>query len=382
MKKKGQTKLYFLIGVLIALLVAFCYGTPEESASQPRTALAESAEPADILKEDLSIDLEPSGDRDSPAAPGKSELQEVEGSGEEGLPGDGAAELQESDQGENGPVVAQGKSERKAVPDREPQPAQSLKKQPVKGPELKPAPDPEPQPDPAPPASQPPQTPKPEAPAPSGPVTYVWRGAHQVSFRSEVHLTNTGSERAQNVWVDIPMLENSSPYQETRLQSTNYELAYMTGRVGSFGVGDIGPGETVVITMDYAITIRPLSIKSSNETVEKARQAYQQFAGSGNCLQLASGFVGRCREMGLNARLVNGFARSHGNIAPGSLEGWRHSWAEFHIDGLGWVPVDLTFKYFADFPTASHVVETYADQSVKAYHLGGKLSINWRNMIL
>lgn len=219
--------------------------------------------------------------------------------------------------------------------------------------------------------------------SPPEPVSYVWGRTHQVTFRSRVKVTNTGTEKAENVWVDLPMLENSSPYQKTTLQSTNYEPAYLNGRVGSFGVGDIDPGESVVIKTDYQITMKPLSIRSTDKTVEKARRAFQQYAGSGSCSELAKGFVRRCRELGVKARLVNGYARAGGgDIASGSLKGCRHSWAEFYIEGLGWVPVDLTFKYFAFFPHASHLVETYADQAVKVYHLGGKISVIWENEIL
>lgn len=222
-----------------------------------------------------------------------------------------------------------------------------------------------------------------KAQRPPEPPSYIWGGAHRVTFRSRVRLTNTGVERAENVWVDLPMLENSSPYQKTTLKSASPEPAYMSGRIGAFGVGDIEPGAAVVIETDYQIVIRPLSIRSTDETVEKARQAFQLYSGSGNCCELAKSFVRRCREWGLKARVVNGYARAGGgDIAAGSLKGCRHSWAEFHLDGLGWVPVDLTFNYFAAFPRASHLVETYADEAVKVYHLGGKISVIWENEIL
>ena len=217
---------------------------------------------------------------------------------------------------------------------------------------------------------------------PSGPPSFLWGCAHRVIFSSQVQLTNSGKVKAENIWVDLPMLENSSPYQETRLKSTNFEPAYMTGRVGSFGVGDLAPGEAVVIKCDYEITMRPLELKSTNETVEKARQIFELSSGSGNCGELARGFVRRCRDKGIKARLVKGYAGTGvGKIAPGNLKGRRHSWAEFYIDGLGWVPVDLTFGYFAALPHASHVVETYADKAVKVYHLGGKVDLKWVNQI-
>jgi len=145
----------------------------------------------------------------------------------------------------------------------------------------------------------------------------------------------------------------------------------------------MAPGETKTIVADFDIRVLPVSINSTNETVEKARQAYNQYAGSGNCRTLALGFIGKAREMGVEAREVVGFARpQRGAMTSGSLAGARHSWAEFYVDGLGWVPVDLTFQYFGEFPNTSHIVESYGDQSITVNYSGGSLSASWSNLIL
>lgn len=365
METNRQRRLVLLIIVLTLMLLGFCYGPAEERAGISLPEAGKGQAPGEIVKTDLSIELEAPGDRASPpavevpfpVAKDDDTKRKAEGCGSGACPVERNTLKGPEARGENGKTPSLG----------EMAPAGA-----ASGPEKAPAV----QPSTTPPAPPP-------APAPGAPVTYAWRGAHQVTFRSEVQVTNTGSERAENVWVDLPMLENSSPYQDTGLLSTNYEIAYMSGRIGSFGVGDIEPGATITIQTNYAITIRPLTINSSNETTEKARQVYQQYAGGGNCFELASGFAGRCRELGVSARVVNGFAGARGcNISAGSLEGRRHSWAEFYVDGLGWVPVDLTFGYFADFPSASHIVETYADAAIRAYHLGGTISMKWNNMIL
>lgn len=220
-------------------------------------------------------------------------------------------------------------------------------------------------------------------PATNAPA-YRWGSSHQVSFRTEVQLTNTGSGKAEHIWVDLPLLENKSPYQKNNSQKTNYAIDSSKGRMASFYLDSLEPGEAKTITVDYQVTLHPVSLSSTNNsTVEKARKAYQEYAGSGNCRTLASGFVKRCGELGVTARLVNGYTRpQRALLAPGSLQGCRHSWAEFYIDDLGWVPVDLTFGYFADFPYASHIVECYDDLSVHINYLGGKVEAVWNNMIL
>ena len=223
----------------------------------------------------------------------------------------------------------------------------------------------------------------PQKPVTVSPVTYSWGSSGSYTFRMEVKVKNNGSETSRNVRVALPLLENRSPYQTTSLKSVNHSIASTSGRVSTFNLGDIAPGETRTIVADFDITVRTVSINSSNETVEKARQAYDQYAGSGNCRTLARGFISKCRELGIEAREVIGFARpQRGPMTSGSLQGTRHSWAEFYVDGLGWVPVDLTFKYFGAFPHTSHIVESYSDQSIKVNFTGGSLSASWSNLIL
>lgn len=227
--------------------------------------------------------------------------------------------------------------------------------------------------------------PKPEVQSVSvtAPVKYTWGTAGSYTFRMEVSVTNNGSSPSSNVTVAVPLLENSSPYQETTLKSVNYNIVSTSGRVSTFNLGDLAPGETKTIRADFDIRVRPVAISSTNETVEKARQAYEMYAGSGNCRTLARAFINKCHEMGINAREVIGFARpQRGAMTSGSLAGCRHSWAEFEVPGLGWVPVDLTFQYFGELPQTSHVVESYSDQSISVNFSGGSLSATWSNLIL
>ncbi len=221
------------------------------------------------------------------------------------------------------------------------------------------------------------------APEPTvAPVSYNWGSSGSYTFRMEVKVTNNGSDTSRNVMVSVPLLTNDSPYQTTSLKSVNYNVVSTSGRVSTFDLGDMAPGETKTIVADFAITVRTVSLNSSNETVEKARVAYDLYKGSGNCRTLALGFIGKAREMGLEAREVIGFARpERGAMTSGSLQGCRHSWAEFYVDGLGWVPVDLTFQYFGEFPHASHIVESYSDQSITVNFSGGSLGASWSNSI-
>jgi hypothetical protein len=215
------------------------------------------------------------------------------------------------------------------------------------------------------------------------PVTYNWGSSANYFFRIEVKVTNNGNETANNVNVSVPLLENSSPYQTTTLRSANFEIVSSSGRVSTFNLGTISPGETKTIIVDFDLNVRTLSLSSSNNTVDQARKIYEQYAGSGNCRELALAFISKCRDQGITAREVIGFARpQRGAMSAGSLQGCRHSWAEFYVDGLGWVPVDLTFQYFGALPHTSHLVESYSDQSIKVTYTGGSIGASWSNAVL
>jgi transglutaminase-like putative cysteine protease len=63
--------------------------------------------------------------------------------------------------------------------------------------------------------------------------------------------------------------------------------------------------------------------------------AYQALRSrKGYCGALSSLFVALCRTVGIPARTVSGFYAGR--------SGW-HVWAEFHVRGTGWVPVDPAF---------------------------------------
>jgi len=217
----------------------------------------------------------------------------------------------------------------------------------------------------------------------TAPVSYNWVSSANYVFRMEVKISNNGSETAKNVTASVPLLENSSPYQTTRLKSVNFNIVSSSGRVSTFNLGEIAPGETKTIIADFDTNVRSFSINSSNETLDRAREIYEQYAGPGHCRDLCLKFINKCREQGITAREVIGFARTQrGAMTSGSLQGCRHSWAEINVEGLGWVPVDLTFQYFGAFPHTSHIVESYSDQLVKVNYTGGSLSASWSNAIM
>ena len=60
----------------------------------------------------------------------------------------------------------------------------------------------------------------------------------------------------------------------------------------------------------------------------------------GNCTDFHSLFIGMMRASGIPARFEIGFPLPTGK-SEGEISGY-HCWAEFYLDGVGWVPVDAS----------------------------------------
>jgi transglutaminase-like putative cysteine protease len=118
--------------------------------------------------------------------------------------------------------------------------------------------------------------------------------------------------------------------------------------------------------------------------------------GEGVCEDYATLFIALSRASGIPARQVNGFSdpkqtgASWRSRSPEvSLQGFRHSWAEVYIQGLGWVAVDPTFQIYPQEGQASlvelspsHIAQNYNDQPVKVSYKGEKLSVGWGNLLI
>jgi transglutaminase-like putative cysteine protease len=60
----------------------------------------------------------------------------------------------------------------------------------------------------------------------------------------------------------------------------------------------------------------------------------------GNCTDFHSLFIGMMRSVGIPARFEIGFPLPEGKT-EGDIAGY-HCWAEFFVDGIGWIPVDAS----------------------------------------
>ena len=150
-----------------------------------------------------------------------------------------------------------------------------------------------------------------------------------------------------------------------------------------------GSSDLDIARAAFEFTRSSLSYNMSSPAVNQGALAGLQ-AGSGCCEEFASLFVAICRAAGVPARVVNGYANDRYELAqdsnPINLAGRRHQWAEFYLDGRGWIPVDPTMSndansMFGELPAGSYVAENYGDDKVKGTYKGGKLSISFQDQV-
>jgi len=219
-----------------------------------------------------------------------------------------------------------------------------------------------------------------------------------------ISLLNHDSVSINSVRTLVMLGRDFADYQKTILLSADREFdLVMSDSAGNrfveYRFDNLDPGDSIIISFDYLIEIRPTIyeitgpteatpslylasylapeelIESESERVtfvadsiteglndahSRARAVYdyvtsaltyeiqQQSLGAehalryphqADCTEFASLFVALCRAAKVPARIIFGFAREPGEDYIDD----SHAWAEFYLDELGWIPVDPTY---------------------------------------
>lgn len=171
----------------------------------------------------------------------------------------------------------------------------------------------------------------------------------------------------------------------TKIESTHPSIRAAASKVSPDGCGD----DLSIAQEAFAFTRRTLTYDLDSPAANQGALAGLQ-TGSGCCEEYASLFVAVCRASGIPARIVNGYANDQDELAQGSqainLAGRRHQWAEFYLDGKGWIPVDPTLsagdrQVFGKLPAGCYVAENYGDNKVTGKYRGGRLSIKFQDKV-
>ena len=96
------------------------------------------------------------------------------------------------------------------------------------------------------------------------------------------------------------------------------------------------------------------------ETAGIPESTYVLETGFGDCGAQSMYFAALCRALGIPSRATGGF-----QLVPG-LEG-THFWAEYYLEGYGWIPVDVTIAEAADW---SHDATSEERHRYKEYYFG------------
>lgn len=90
----------------------------------------------------------------------------------------------------------------------------------------------------------------------------------------------------------------------------------------------------------YDYTVDNLSYDKSGTGWGRGDINYACDLKRGNCSDFHAMLIGLCRASGIPARFIIGFPIPEGK-REGTIGGY-HCWAEFYIDGKGWIPVDAS----------------------------------------
>jgi transglutaminase-like putative cysteine protease len=90
----------------------------------------------------------------------------------------------------------------------------------------------------------------------------------------------------------------------------------------------------------YDHTVSTLKYDKSGTGWGRGDIAYACDAKKGNCTDFHAVFIGLCRARAIPARFEIGFSLPTDKPA-GEISGY-HCWADCHVDGFGWIPVDCS----------------------------------------
>lgn len=139
----------------------------------------------------------------------------------------------------------------------------------------------------------------------------------------------------------------------------------------------------------FDFTHRTLEYDSTAPSANKGALAGLK-AKAGVCEEFASLFVATCRASGVPARIVNGYASDVSELAgeddAANLTGRRHQWAEFYLEGKGWIPADPTLTncfnpMFGELPAGYYLAQNYGDSPIRGSYRGGQVSIGFEDKL-
>jgi transglutaminase-like putative cysteine protease len=135
--------------------------------------------------------------------------------------------------------------------------------------------------------------------------------------------------------------ENTSPellrrfLQPDRLVPIDGRIAEEAGRIVKPGMSSLEKARAI-----YDYVVETMAYDKSGTGWGRGDALWACDAKRGNCTDFHSLFIGMARALGIPARFVMGFPVPE-DKKEGEITGY-HCWAEFYIEGEGWLPVDAS----------------------------------------
>jgi len=170
--------------------------------------------------------------------------------------------------------------------------------------------------------------------------------AQQSSAGFDVVLRFTAVRREHKVALDAASLQNVSGSASRDPSLQRYlepdKLVPLNGTIAELA-GEHTAGDTSAIQKArhiYDYVLATMRYDKSGEGWGRGDAVWACTSKRGNCTDFHSLFIGMMRSSGIPARFEIGFPLPEGK-SEGDIPGY-HCWAEFHLAGVGWVPVDAS----------------------------------------
>ncbi len=171
--------------------------------------------------------------------------------------------------------------------------------------------------------------------------------AAQATAGYDVTLLFNATRREHAVNIHSPALQNASsaPPANDPLMKRYLEpdkLVPLNGTIAELSrqqtVGDTTPLQKARHIYDYVVAT--MRYDKTGEGWGRGDAVWACTSKHGNCTDFHSLFIGMMRSAGIPARFEIGFPLPEGK-SEGDIPGY-HCWAEFYLNGIGWIPVDAS----------------------------------------
>ncbi len=122
----------------------------------------------------------------------------------------------------------------------------------------------------------------------------------------------------------------------------------------------------------YNYLLKTMQYDKSGQGWGRGDALYACDVRKGNCTDFHSLFIGMARASGIPARFIIGFPL-HRNQTEGEIPGY-HCWAEFYVEGKGWIPVDISEAYKR--PAEKDLLFGGLDADRVAFTIGRDIALN------